>query len=45
MAQATVDASLVLAVLTNVAIAIYVIWMMNKEKDKIRLIWEKVWSD
>ena len=44
MTQPTVDIALVLATLTNVAVAVYAIWVMNKEKDKIRLIWEEKWS-
>ena len=44
MVQSTVDAPLVLAALINVAVAVYAIRVMNKEKDKIRHIWEEKWS-
>ncbi len=44
MTQQTIDAALVLAVLTNVAVAIYAIWVMNKDKDTIRHRWEEKWS-
>ena len=44
MVQSSVDISLVMAVLFNVAVAVYAIRVMNREKDKIKRIWEEKWG-